>query len=208
MYVSPERWDLLLIKQNSLLTEKNVLLRKWDNLFWKVFLSITEKQILICQIEIITYLNSICFQTLHTSLFIEFLGKKGGRGRNIANTLETETVGMNTNICNSVPTLHRDQSFAGAVSKVKKSLNCVKAAIAFVCATCKRQLLSALLHLITFICITAINNFLYTTSIVNFLDDGRRLYRWCCRSVGRSVGWSVGLQKILKNKKDEVLRVI
>ena len=38
----------------------------------------------------------------------------------------------------------------------------------------------------------------------SFLDDGKRLYRWCCRLVGRSVG----LQKILKNKKDEVSRVI
>ena len=28
------------------------------------------------------------------------------------------------------------------------------------------------------------------------------------RSVGRLVGWLVGLQKILKNKKDEVSRVI
>ena len=45
-----------------------------------------------------------------------------------------------------------------------------------------------------------------------FLDDGRRLYTCRCRSVGwlvgRLVGRSVGLQKILKNKKDEVSRVI
>ena len=50
----------------------------------------------------------------------------------------------------------------------KKSQNCVKAAIAFVCTTCKRQLLFALLQLITFVCTTAIENILSTTPIVNF----------------------------------------
>ena len=49
----------------------------------------------------------------------------------------------------------------------KKSQNCVKAAIAFVCTTCKRQLF-ALLQLITFVCITATENILCTTAIVNF----------------------------------------
>ena len=34
-----------------------------------------------------------------------------------------------------------------------------------------------------------------------FLDDGRRLYTCRCRSVGRLVGWLVGLQKILNVKK-------
>ena len=50
----------------------------------------------------------------------------------------------------------------------QKSQNCVKAAIAFVCTTCKRQLLFALLQLITFVCTTAIDNILSTTPIVNF----------------------------------------
>ena len=50
----------------------------------------------------------------------------------------------------------------------KKSQNCVKAAIALVCTTCKRQLLFALLQLMTFVCTTAIENILNTTSIVNF----------------------------------------
>jgi len=51
---------------------------------------------------------------------------------------------------------------------VKKSQNCVKAAIAFVCKTCKRQLLFALLQLIIFVCTIAIENILSTTIIVNF----------------------------------------
>ena len=41
----------------------------------------------------------------------------------------------------------------------KKSQNCVEAAIAFVCTRCKRQLLFAILQLITFVCITAFDNF-------------------------------------------------
>ena len=53
-------------------------------------------------------------------------------------------------------------------SKKKKSQNCVKAAIAFVFTTCKRQLLFALLQLITFACPSAIENILFTTVIVNF----------------------------------------
>ena len=50
----------------------------------------------------------------------------------------------------------------------KKSQNCVKVAIAFVCTTCKRQLLFELKQLITFVCTTAIDNILSTTPIVNF----------------------------------------
>jgi len=50
----------------------------------------------------------------------------------------------------------------------KKSQNCVKAAIAFVCTICKRQLLFALLRLITFVCTSAIEHILCTTVIVNF----------------------------------------
>ena len=50
----------------------------------------------------------------------------------------------------------------------KKSQNCVKAAIAFVCTTCKRQLLFALLQLITFACPSAIENILCNNVIVNF----------------------------------------
>ena len=42
--------------------------------------------------------------------------------------------------------------------KVKKSQNCVKAAIDFVCTTCKRQLLFALLQKITFVCTIATDN--------------------------------------------------
>ena len=41
----------------------------------------------------------------------------------------------------------------------EKSQNCVKAAIAFVCKTCKRRLLSALLQLITFVCLLQLNTF-------------------------------------------------
>ena len=41
-------------------------------------------------------------------------------------------------------------------------------AIAFVCTTGKRQLLFALLQLITFVCTTAIENILSTTPMVNF----------------------------------------
>ena len=51
---------------------------------------------------------------------------------------------------------------------LKKSQNCVKAAIAFLCTTCKRQLLFALLQLITFVCTIAIESILSTTPIVNF----------------------------------------
>ena len=51
----------------------------------------------------------------------------------------------------------------------KKSQNFVKAAVAFLCTTCKRQLLFALLQLITFVCTTAIENISTTTPMVNFL---------------------------------------
>ena len=51
---------------------------------------------------------------------------------------------------------------------MKKSLNCVEAAIAFVCTTCKRQLLFALSQLITFVCTTAIENISSTNPIVLF----------------------------------------
>ena len=37
-----------------------------------------------------------------------------------------------------------------------------------------------------------------THSTSQFLDDGRRLYTWCCRSVGRSSKNFVGLQNFLK----------
>ena len=50
---------------------------------------------------------------------------------------------------------------------LKKSQNCVEAAIAFVCTSCKRQLLFAILQLITFVCITAFDNF-FRTTIVHF----------------------------------------
>ena len=50
----------------------------------------------------------------------------------------------------------------------KKSQNCVKAAIAFACTTCKRPLLFALFQLITFVCTTAIENISSTSTIVNF----------------------------------------
>ena len=50
----------------------------------------------------------------------------------------------------------------------KKSQNCVKAEIAFMCTPCKRQLLFALLQLITFVSTTVINNFLCTATIINF----------------------------------------
>ena len=43
--------------------------------------------------------------------------------------------------------------------KREKSQNCFKAAIAFVCTTCKRQLLFALLQKITFVCTIAKDNF-------------------------------------------------
>ena len=42
----------------------------------------------------------------------------------------------------------------------KKSQNYIKTAIAFVCTTFKRQLLFALLQLITFVCTTTIENIL------------------------------------------------
>ena len=63
---------------------------------------------------------------------------------------------------------------------MKKSQNCVKAAIAFVCTTYERQLLFALLQLITFVCTTAIDNILSTTPIVNFCMpycNRQRFYR-------------------------------
>ena len=56
-------------------------------------------------------------------------------------------------------------------SKDEKSQNCVKAAIAFLCTTCKRQHLFALMQLITFVCTTAIENILSTTPIVDFCMD-------------------------------------
>ena len=43
-----------------------------------------------------------------------------------------------------------------------------KALIAFVCTTCKRQLLFALVPLIAFVCTSATANILCTTVIVNF----------------------------------------
>ena len=52
----------------------------------------------------------------------------------------------------------------------------VKAAIAFVCTTCKRQLLFALLQLITFVCTNTIENILTTTRIINFCMP-------CCNSL-------------------------
>ena len=52
--------------------------------------------------------------------------------------------------------------------QVKKSQNCVKAAIAFVCTTSKRQLLFALLQWITFVCTSAIENILCTAVIIKF----------------------------------------
>ena len=52
--------------------------------------------------------------------------------------------------------------------RYQKSQNCVKAAIAFVCTTCKRQLLFALLQSITFVFTSAIENILCTTAIANF----------------------------------------
>ena len=52
--------------------------------------------------------------------------------------------------------------------KRKKSQNCVKAAIAFVCTTSKEQLLFALLQLISFVCTFAIENVIYSTVTVNF----------------------------------------
>ena len=61
-----------------------------------------------------------------------------------------------------------DPSIENYGPSFKKSQNCVKAAIAFVCTTCKRQLLFALLQQITFVCTTAIENILSTTPIVNF----------------------------------------
>ena len=51
--------------------------------------------------------------------------------------------------------------------RFKKSQNCVEAAIAFVCTSCKGQLLFAILQLITFVCITAFDNF-FRTTIVHF----------------------------------------
>ena len=61
----------------------------------------------------------------------------------------------------------RDEMLKRIIIK-EKSQNCVQAAIAFVCTTYERQLLFALLQLITFVCTTAIDNILSTTPIVNF----------------------------------------
>ena len=73
------------------------------------------------------------------------------------------------------PTIHHHHTNSKLYERVrnwgllrKKSQNCVKAAIAFVCTTCKRQLLFALLQLITFVWTNAIANILITTPIVNF----------------------------------------
>ena len=41
---------------------------------------------------------------------------------------------------------------------IEKSQNCVKTAIAFVCTTCKRQLLFALVQKITFVCTITTDN--------------------------------------------------
>ena len=51
---------------------------------------------------------------------------------------------------------------------IQKLQNCIKAAIAFVCTTYKKQLLFTQLQLITFVCTSAIENILCTTVIVNF----------------------------------------
>ena len=59
------------------------------------------------------------------------------------------------------------RSFQCQNEGVEKLQNCVKAAIAFVCITCKRQLLFALFQQITFVCTTAIENILKTIPIVN-----------------------------------------
>ena len=64
--------------------------------------------------------------------------------------------------------LEKDDNEVDGRNNKEKSQNCVKAAIAFVCTTCKRQLLVALLQLITFVSTTAIDNILSTTPIVNF----------------------------------------
>ena len=69
---------------------------------------------------------------------------------------------MGSSLLLSVEMLHTIQP------KIKKSQNCVKAAIAFMCTTCRRQLLFALLQLITFVSTAAIENILNTTPIVNF----------------------------------------
>ena len=54
------------------------------------------------------------------------------------------------------------------LSYLKKSQNYVKAAIAFVCTTCERQLLFALFQLITFVCTFATKNILCTIVIIYF----------------------------------------
>ena len=51
--------------------------------------------------------------------------------------------------------------------KMTKAQICAKFAIAFVCTTCKRQLLFALLQQITIVCTSAIENIFCTTVIVN-----------------------------------------
>ena len=61
---------------------------------------------------------------------------------------------------------HNNVTMAHVVALLeKKSQNCVKAAIAFVCTTCKTQLSFALLQLITFVCNTTIYNFFLKPSL-------------------------------------------
>ena len=66
--------------------------------------------------------------------------------------------GLNENITNSAKLGLTGAEFGNLRRSVE----------AFVCTTCKRQLLLALLQLIVFVCTTAIDNFLCTTTIVNF----------------------------------------
>ena len=74
--------------------------------------------------------------------------------------------------------------------------NCVKAAIAFVCTSCKRQILTALLQLITFVCTTAIENcFMHDCNcIVNFCllyCNCQRFYRM---SQLKSIAWVISFE--------------
>ena len=50
----------------------------------------------------------------------------------------------------------------------EKSQNCVKAAIAFVCTNCKRQLLFALMQVELFFALLQFQNNVLTNAIVNF----------------------------------------
>ena len=59
------------------------------------------------------------------------------------------------------------QSSLFSCALIEKSQNCIEAAIAFVCTSCKRKLLFAILQLLTFVCITAFENF-FRTTIVHF----------------------------------------